>query len=416
MTTTPVSVLAINRLILFFMHRFTHFLRCTLALLVGISPVLAQTSVQKKIQTDLIMAEDGATIDLPAGTFQLTGSLSLQDKKNVTIRGAGAGKTVLSFRGQTEGAEGLRVTNGRNIVLENMTIQDTKGDAIKTMNVAGITFRNLLVEWTGEPKTTNGSYGLYPVQCRQVQIESCTAVGASDAGIYVGQSRQIVVRNCTAHHNVAGIEIENSIGADVHDNVAYDNTGGILVFDLPDLVQKKGGNIRVFNNRIERNNWDNFAPKGNIVGKVPAGTGILILATSGVEIFGNQLTNNKSLGVGIISYFITEEPIHDTQYNPYPTAIAIHDNVFTRPAQYPTRKGRMGLMFRFKLRFGKNVPDIIWDGITDEKAPATPPVLCLGQNTNATFANIDAGHDFKAISRDATPHACALPPLTAVAN
>ncbi|MEZ0610358.1 parallel beta-helix domain-containing protein [Fibrella sp. WM1] len=391
------------------MHRLLPLFFYLLAL-----PLLAQPDVQKKLQTDLILADDGATIDLPTGTFALVSSLSLQDKKNITLRGAGVGKTVLSFKGQTEGAEGLRVSNGRNIVIENLTIQDSKGDCIKTMNVDGITFRNVRVEWTGEPKETNGSYGLYPVQCQNVTIESCTAVGASDAGIYVGQSKQIVVKNCVAWHNVAGIEIENSIGADVYDNYAYENTGGILVFDLPDLVQKRGGQVRVFNNRIENNNLDNFAPKGNIVARVPAGTGVLVLATSQVEIFRNQISNNKSLGTGIISYFMTEEPIKDKEYYPYPTQISIHDNTYSRPAVYPTRKGRMGLMFRFKLRFGKNVPDILWDGVTDEKGARTQPPVCLTNNTNAQFANIDAANNFKNISRDDTPYRCTLPALEAV--
>jgi parallel beta-helix repeat protein len=388
------------------MTHFRPFYNLLVALSLSFTAAVAQPDVQKKIQTDLILADDGATITLPAGNFQLASSLSLQDKNNITIRGAGVGKTVLSFRGQTEGAEGLRVTNGKNIVIENLTIQDTKGDCIKTMNVDGITFRNVRVEWTGEPKETNGSYGLYPVQCQNVTIESCTAVGASDAGIYVGQSRKIVVKNCVAWHNVAGIEIENSLDAEVFDNHAYENTGGILVFDLPDLVQKRGGNVRVFNNRIENNNLDNFAPAGNIVAKVPAGTGVMILATNQVEIFKNQITNNKSLGTGVISYFVTEEPIKDSLYYPYPTQISIHDNVYNRSAQYPTRKGRMGMMFRFKLRFGKNVPDIIWDGIVDAKATAKTSPICLMNNQNAQFANIDAGNDFKNISREISKVTC----------
>ena len=376
---------------------------------------VAQPNVQKKIQTDLIMADDRAVIELPAGTFALTGSLSLQDKNNITIRGAGEGKTVLSFKNQSEGAEGLRVTNGQNIVIENLTIQDTKGDGIKTMNVRGITFRNVRTEWTGNLSENNGSYGLYPVQCDNVLIEKCTAIGASDAGIYVGQSRNIVVRNCVAYHNVAGIEIENSIGADVYQNEAYQNTGGILVFDLPDLIQKKGGNVRVYDNHIHDNNLENFAPKGNIVAKVPAGTGVLILATSNIELFKNRIINNKSFGTGIISYHATEEAIKDSLYNPYPASISIHDNEYRRETVRPTYKGRMGMMFRFKLHFGKDVPDIIWDGITDSKATGpNAPTLCLRNNKNARFANIDAGNDFKNISHDLAPHTCELPALDAV--
>ena len=62
-------------------------------------------------------------------------------------------------------------------------------------------------------------------------IDSCVAIGASDAGIYVGQSENIIVKNSIAEFNVAGIEIENSYYADVFNNYASNNTGGILVFD-----------------------------------------------------------------------------------------------------------------------------------------------------------------------------------------
>jgi parallel beta-helix repeat protein len=355
------------------------------------------------------MAENGSTIDLDEGTFTFSGSLSLESKKNIIIRGKGTDKTILSFKGQTDGAEGLRVSNAENITLENLTVQDSKGDAIKTMNVKGITFRNVKTEWTGTPRKENGSYGLYPVQCDNVLIENCTAIGASDAGIYVGQSRGIIVRKSKAYHNVAGIEIENSINAEVYDNESVENTGGILVFDLPDLVQKKGGNVRVFNNNIHDNNYPNFAPKGNIVGTVPNGTGMVILATNNVEVFDNQVVNNKSVGVSIISYYMTEIEIKDKDYYPYPTGINIHDNVFERKAVPATHKGRMGKMYQFKLRFGKNVPHIQWDGIVDAKNPAT--VLCIKNNKNATFANIDAEHGFKNVSRDMSKVDCSMESL-----
>ena len=125
--------------------------------------LMAQPDVQKRYQTRFITADDGSTIELDEGRFTFTGSLSLEDKKNLTIRGKGPGKTILSFKGQTDGAEGLRVSNAENITIENLTVQDTKGDGIKTMNVKGITFRNVTTEWTGKPGPDNGSYGLYPV-------------------------------------------------------------------------------------------------------------------------------------------------------------------------------------------------------------------------------------------------------------
>jgi parallel beta-helix repeat protein len=259
-------------------------------------PVLAQPDVQKKLQIQFIDAEDGSTIQLPEGTFYLNTSLWLDGKKNITIAGAGIDKTILNFKGQISGAEGIKVTNSAGIVLKDFTVQNTKGDGIKTQLVEGIRFLNVKAEWTRGAKASNGGYGLYPVQCTNVLIDHCTAVGASDAGIYVGQSKFIIVRNSVAYDNVAGIEIENSLHADVHDNDTYNNTGGILIFDLPDLIQKEGGFVRVFRNNIHDNNHINFAPKGNVVGKVPQGTGIMILATRNVEVFDNKIVNNISVG------------------------------------------------------------------------------------------------------------------------
>ncbi|HSC53743.1 MAG TPA: parallel beta-helix domain-containing protein [Phnomibacter sp.] len=379
-------------------------------LLLNALQATAQPEADKQLQTLFVLAENNSVIELPAGTFHLSQSLWLDDRKNVIIRGKGMGQTILNFSGQISGAEGIKVTNASNITLEDLTVQNTKGDGVKTQEVDGIVFRRVKAEWTRGAHEKNGGYGLYPVQCKNVLIDSCVARGASDAGIYVGQSSYIIVRNCQAFENVAGIEIENSLYADVHHNEATNNTGGVLVFDLPDLVQKKGGSVRVYQNNIHENNHENFAPKGNIVGKVPQGTGIMIMATNQVEIFENNISNNITVGTAIVSYYISENPIKDSLYYPYPTQVQIHDNVYERPNVKATSKGRMGKLYRFKLRFGKKVPHIVYDGIVD---PKNPVQLCIRNNKNQTFANIDAANNFKNISRDASPYACSLQPLPA---
>ena len=77
-------------------------------------------------------------------------------------------------------------------------------------------------------------------------------------GIYVGQSDTIVVRNNVVTNNVSGIEIENSFNADVTGNDSNDNTVGFLVFDLPNLPQVGGHNVRVYANQFGDNNHPNF--------------------------------------------------------------------------------------------------------------------------------------------------------------
>ena len=173
-------------------------------------------------------------------------------------------KTILDFKNQEAGAEGLFVSSN-DVVLEDFAIIDTKGNAMKAHTTDNLTIRRVRTEWTGGPKSTNGAYGLYPVSSTNVLIEESVAIGASDAGIYVGQSENVIIRNNRAEYNVAGIEIENCHGAEAYGNVATNNTGGFLVFDLPDLPVQRGRDIRVHDNRIFNNNTPNFAPEGNIV-------------------------------------------------------------------------------------------------------------------------------------------------------
>ena len=354
---------------------------------------------EKDFQLKLILAEPGDTIKLESGLFPILGTLSMEGKEDIVIRGSGMNGTVLSFAGQVEGAQGLSITNCTNITLEDFTVQDAKGDAIKCQYVDGITFRRVKAQWLGGPKPTNGAYGLYPVQCENVLIEHCVAIAASDAGLYVGQSKDIIVRFSEAFDNVAGIEIENSTRADVYGNNVHGNTGGILVFDLPDLVVKEGKQVRIFDNIIKDNNIDNFAPEGNIVGKVPSGTGIMVMATEQVEVFDNTIINNKTAGTAVVSYYITEEETKDSQYNPYTSAIYIHNNIYRRAPQIPTLDHDIGLLLF--VRFFREVPDIIYDGMPDPKYMGDNGLipdsrrLCIADNNEAGYLNLDISKNFE---------------------
>ena len=377
---------------------------CLLIIILSCMLLTRAQDMRRQLQAQFIETPDGEVIVIPEGRYQLNMALWMDGKKNIMIKGKGMDKTILSFKDQLAGAEGIKITNSSNITIQDMTVQDSKGDLIKAQLVDGLIIKNVKAEWTGKPSKDNGAYALYPVQCKNVLIDGCIAIGASDAGIYVGQSQHVIVRNCKAINNVAGIEIENTLNADVYNNEATENTGGILIFDLPNLIQKKGGHVRVFNNHIHHNNYPNFAPKGNIVGKIPLGTGVMVLATNNVEIYNNRIINNRTAGTVIVSYYIAEIPVKDESYYPYPDHIFIHDNSYARKKQRTTMKGRMGLMFRLKVRFGKNVPHIIYDGIVDDKVKN--PAICIRNNENQSIANIKAANKFKRISRDMSAYDC----------
>jgi len=342
---------------------------------------------QEEVQTALIELSSGDILTLSPGTFIFEDGLSL-DVDEVIVRGSGINETILDFKNQMSGAQGLLVTSDR-VTLKDFAVTDAKGDAIKVIGAEGINMINLKTEWTGGPKTTNGAYGLYPVESTDVLIDGCVAIGASDAGIYVGQSKNIIVRNSVAQYNVAGIEIENSYYADVYDNLASHNTGGILVFDLPDLPQQGGRHVRVFRNKVIDNDTDNFAPEGNIVGEVPRGTGIIIQANSDVEVFDNDISGNGTVNVSIVTY---SNETQDENYYPHPRSIQIHGNRFGEGGFDPDIETGELAAILFELS-GGNMPDIFWDGIlpTSQIIFGQPNEerLVLTNNGDATFLTIN---------------------------
>ena len=375
-------------------------------------PAANSAEFEKQLQEKLVNAKEGDVIELPEGTYAISRPLILDGVKNVTIKGKGMDKTILSFKGQKDGAEGLRVT-ANGIVLEDFAIMDAKGDNIKLTDVTNVTIRRIKCGWSNVHATTNGSYAIYPVQCTNILIEDCDVFGSSDAGVYVGQSKNIIVRRNKVHDNVAGIEIENCMDADVYENMSYNNTGGLLVFDNPDLPVKNGFRCRAHNNKIYDNNTVNFGAKGTSVSEIPAGTGVILMATNQCEVYSNEITNHNSVSAAIISYLVLKRPYKDTLYDPYCGGISIHDNVIRRGA------GKMDISVTFGRLlhgiFADKVPDIIYDGTVNpayknnDGSLKEDQRICIKNNGNVSFSNLDFSGDGKHMSSDLKLYDCAIP-------
>jgi parallel beta-helix repeat protein len=372
---------------------------------------------QKRLQEQFLDAKPGTVIDIPAGKHPLDRVLTLR-ANGVTVRGAGLDRSILSFKNEISGPEGILVY-GNDFTIENLSIEDTKGDGLKINDGENLTIRGVRVAWTQGPKTTNGAYGIYPVKSRNILIEDSSSWGASDAGIYVGQSTNVIVRRCHAEQNVAGIEIENTVNADVYENVATGNTGGILVFNMPNLSQA-GHSTRVFKNRVYQNNVANFAAKGAAVASVPAGAGVVVNSNSKVEIFDNDIADNKSANLVVSAYYSTNyynKPGIDPNYDPYPRSIFIYGNRFSGGGDSPDGlelKALKVAMFGLNGRF----PDIFWDGYRDEKnlVNGQPPAderICI-KNGDVGILNADGPHKYKNPNTDMTPFRCELPKLPPV--
>lgn len=385
-------------------------------------PDAASLDYQKQLQTQLITAKPGDVIVVPAGVHPINRGLSL-NVSGVTIRGEGMDKSILSFKGQVQGAEGLLVS-ASDFTIEDLAIEDTAGDALKINEGSNIVIRRVRTEWTNGPDEKNGAYGIYPVQTENVLLEESVAIGASDAGIYVGQSRNVVVRNNRAERNVAGIEIENTFFADVYGNVTNENTGGILVFNMPDLPQP-GHSTRVYQNTVVGNNTDNFGAEGTPVASVPAGSGIVINSNDRVEIFDNEIADNDTANIIISSYYATGwEGIRDMgdAYDPYPETIYIYGNRLSGGGSSPDGLDLKALKVAMFGLTG-SLPDVLWDGYFNvDKVDVdgnllTEYAICV-DNDGAQVLNADLPNGSADIVVGAAQHSCQhekLPPVVLAA-
>lgn len=396
------------------------------------TPVRDYIDLEAELVEQFILAQDSSVIELPQGHFLFSQSLSLDNKSHLTIRGQGMDKTVLSFKGQTSGAEGIKITNSKNITLEDFTIEDAVGDNLKISESDSVVMRRIRSAWTGEVSVQNGAYALYPVLSTNVIIEECEAIGSSDAGIYVGQSNNVIIRNNKAFYNVAGIESENSTNVEIYGNEAYQNTSGLLIFNLPELTLY-GGNINAYNNNIHDNNLTNFAVKGSIVSAVPKGAGVIIMATKDVKFHDNIVENHKTVNLSVVSYeiFAAEEDEQreggvsseaqerglraiegdykeDKSYNPYPGRVDIRDNRFSNKYYLPTFSNDFGILWVVKN--SANIPDIAYDGIFAPGGSLQDDEhkICIQNNGAASFVYLDAGHDFESFTNDQSPFDCLI--------
>lgn len=370
---------------------------------------------------DLLIAvnslEDGRTIILGEGTFAFDNQLTLRGADEITLLGQGIDVTNLDFSAQEAQSNGVDSV-GDDFVIADLTITDAKKDGLRVEDSAGVTIQRLKVTWSGGPLSTNGSYGIYPVKVSDVLIEDSIAENSSDAGIYVGQCQRAIVRNNTATYNVAGIEIENTQYADVYGNLAENNTGGLVIFDLPGnpIV---GRDVKVHDNIIRNNNTVNFAP-GGTVGQIPGGTGTFAMASRRVEIYDNTYENNDTIDIAIISGLAIEsnterwalsndELVGDMDgidlpagegvvYNYESTEVWVHGNTHSGSGTAPQGgldSQPLGLLL--KVGYGDTPVDTLIVDATGESAfdPSSADGNsndhhnCFEKGTGATFGSMD---------------------------
>jgi parallel beta-helix repeat protein len=313
------------------------------------------------IQAAVDQARPGDAVEVEPGTYRES---VLVDVDGITLRGLVKDGQRAVLDGEGERADAV-IASGHRFTIEGFAVRDYTSNGITVHGSTGVVFRDLLVEKTG-------LYGVYPVECRDVLVERVRVTGARDAAIYVGQSRDVVVRDNEVRGNVTGIEIENSVNALVEGNLAHDNTGGILVFLLPNNPSKTGRDTRVLRNRVLANNHPNFGEPGSIVSQVPPGTGVFIMAADATEVAHNEIRGNDSFGIAVVSLAQAFPKGQAFDVGPVPEGTLVHANVLEGNGRNPAPAVRA---------VGGTGLDILWDGsgwdnaFEQPGARAFPPLL-----------------------------------------
>jgi len=392
------------------------------------------------LQTLANSLADNTTIILGAGTFSMSNQVTIRNK-GIHLLGQGIdgdSATTLDFTNTTAQANGVDV-QGDGFLIQDLVVLNSHKDGIRVENTDGVTFRHIRATWTDKSSSNNGAYGIYPVHSKNVLVEDSEAHNASDAGLYVGQCQHVIVRNNLVSGNVAGLEIENTEYADVYGNEATDNTGGIVVFDLPSnpII---GRDIRLRDNKIHENNHANFA-SGGTVAAIPVGTGTFAMASRRVEITGNTYAGNHTGDIAVISGLTLASdrtkwalptatlvgtyqdlglimPAADTVVNFRSENIKIAGNHHSGSGTLPDTLNPLMIGLLLASVYGTTpVDSVLYDGVQESKFNSTDATLnsndnhiCAGGNTEGTFSSLDltenqSGPPFKAFFRPAKPFA-----------
>jgi parallel beta-helix repeat protein len=245
------------------------------------------------IQAAVDAATSGDKLLIASGTYEEDVVVGTNDLALVGCGGATGDRPRIVPPPVMPDEDGIFAANTDDLLFQSLEFFDWDENGIFVTGANNVAFRDIVADGN-----LNSTYGVFPVNSQNVLIEACTALNVADAALYVGQSEDIVVRYNRVESSVAGIEIENSARATVHNNYAAGNTGGILVFKLPGLPVQLSNDHAVFNNLSENNNTPNFGV--GFVGNIPDGTGMLVISTDDSRFHHNIMRGNNSIGFGLL--------------------------------------------------------------------------------------------------------------------
>lgn len=277
--------------------------------------------VVSSIQAAVDAAAPGDTVVVPPGRYHETVTIG---KSGITIRGSrgavldASGFAVGIRAAAGPGGPGCPSTTLTGITIDGLRVENASFTGVLLRGVDDFSVRDGV--YTG-----NDEYAIFPICSRNGTITGNQVEGTDDAAIYVGNSHDVIVERNRATASTVGIEIENSTGIVVRDNLTVGNTSGIVTFVLPGLAVPMTDDVLIERNVVMHNNRPNpVLPEEDVVGLIPTGTGILTVAADRVTVRHNQVVGNDSGGIAVMALPF---PNPDPRVDPFPDGNLVLGNV-----------------------------------------------------------------------------------------
>lgn len=364
---------------------------------------------QAALQTAVIQAGAGRTICLDEGTYTLRSELQIATT-GLTLRGAGAGKTVLDAATALPGLAAVSI-QADSVTLEGLTIKDSPTDGVRARTRHNVALRGVAIEW---PSVGGGRHGLVAEACNGVDVDDVAISGARVAAVMISQSFRGRVRASTLTDSAIGIALAASTSVEVTGSTVSKNALGIVILDRPGLAVQGGSRAAVHDNVVSENDRTHPAGTDDWVSALPSGTGVLIVASDKNEVTQNTITHHPSTGLAILFHDpAVFGPVVGEGFDPYPEGNTVHGNTFEGNGAAP--RGVLGQLGEATL------PPLV-DGACAKPSPPEGSQNCLKSNGEAGYLNIDWCGGQAAKSDDAGPVTCdqepvkILPPCSSAAG
>lgn len=348
------------------------------------------SAFEQVFQTKLATLRGGENIAIPAGNFDCSKGVWIDGVSELKITGAGMAVSVLDFAQLGSGSEAWNIGSCRKIVLEGFTIRNAPADGLRLQNCENIVLRNVAVEWTD--KSRIGSYGIFAINSKNVVMDNCTVSGAAHGGLVAVCCSLVEIVRCSAKHNVVGIASENSQQVEIHACTAENNSIGIAAIQLPMIAVSK--NVYIYDNIINKNTHQNFAPDGDFIACIGSGIGVFALSTQQLHIAQNTIEANPTAGLLLMSQSSLLKMGIAIAEKSVANELLVHDNTWIKNGKNPESSSKLGA---YLTPYNGN-GDILYDG--------TAAAACIREEAATVFSVLPLQNLLPLVSHDVAPFQC----------